>query len=286
MGPFLVIRLVLLPVGSLKLSVKTTQKPILLFLALSPFVSWWLLHYRLPIHQMDVQTAFLHGELDEEIYMQQPPHFLDSNKPSHVCRLHCSLYGLKQAPRQWYYCFHNFMIQVVFTRLHSEPNIYTRSTSAGFAIIGLYVDDLVLLASTLQFTIEAKAEISQAFPMTDGGLLHYCLGMEITQDSIKDTISISQKKYTKEFLARYGMLTCNPSVIPTTVSQRLTLDMCPSTLAEQEAMSNVPYHPSLGSVRYLVTCSLTWKCLVLSNLFSHRCVFCYRHSFPFNAQSR
>ncbi|MCO5574355.1 hypothetical protein L7F22_028138 [Adiantum nelumboides] len=218
-------------------------------------------HYRLHIHQMDVQTAFLHGELDEEIYMQQPPHFVDTNDPTHVCRLYRSIYDLKQANRQWYYRFHHFMLQVGYTHLQSDPNIYTRITSAGFVIIGLYVDDLVPLASSLQLMIEAKFEISQAFPMTDGGPLHYCLGMEVTQDLNHGTISISQRQYTREVLAEYNMLNCNPSIIPMSVSQRLTLDMCPSTPAEQHAMVEVPYRPSLGSVRYLVTCTRPDVCL-------------------------
>ncbi|MCO5568250.1 hypothetical protein L7F22_021946 [Adiantum nelumboides] len=147
------------------------------------------------------------------------------------------------------------MIQHGYTRLQSDPNIYTRSSSAGFVIIGIYVDDLVPVSTSLQLMIEAKAEISSAFPMTDGGLLHYCLGMEITHDPNRRTISISRKKYTRELLAKYGMSTCNPSAIPMSVSQRLTLDMCPSTPAEQQLMAEFPYRHVLGSVRYLVTCT-------------------------------
>lgn len=107
------------------------------------------------IHHLDVQTAFLHGDLPEEIYMEQPQHFVDPERPQYVCRLHRSLYGLKQSPRLWFQCFNTFMLQHGYYRLLSEPNIYIRHTSTSFLIVALYVDDIPLIGSSASLVTTA-----------------------------------------------------------------------------------------------------------------------------------
>lgn len=109
-----------------------------------------------PIHQMDVKTAFLHGDLNEEIYMHQPPHFLGPHHPHKVCRLHKSQFGLKQSPRQWYIKFTSVLMSLRYTQLHSEPNIYIRNNHNSILIIGLYVDDLIIVCDQLPNLIKAK----------------------------------------------------------------------------------------------------------------------------------
>ena len=78
------------------------------------------------VHQMDVKSAFLHGDLQEEIYMEQPPGYVQDNS-SLVCLLKKSLYGLKQAPRAWYAKMDRFLLDTGFSRCHSDPNVYTRN---------------------------------------------------------------------------------------------------------------------------------------------------------------
>ena len=102
-------------------------------------------HYNLHIHQLDVQTAFLHGDLAEEIYMCQPPYYESIDDPTKLCRLQKSLYGLKQSPRQWCYRFHSFMLQHGYIRLQIDVNIYKRN----ILMVGIYVDDLLLLSNSL-----------------------------------------------------------------------------------------------------------------------------------------
>lgn len=89
-----------------------------------------------PIHQADVKTAFLHGDLLEEIYMSQPPLYQSPAAPKKVCRLHKAIYGLKQSPRQWYMKFHTFMIEKGHTYLQSNPNIYIRQGHVTFVLLG------------------------------------------------------------------------------------------------------------------------------------------------------
>lgn len=89
--------------------------------------------------QMDVRTAFLHGDLEEEIYMKQPPGYISSKQPNHVCRLLKSLYRLKQSPRQWYRRFHQCMINLGYLRLESDPNVYSRHTSGIFCLQSMWM---------------------------------------------------------------------------------------------------------------------------------------------------
>ena len=104
---------------------------------------------KLELHHLDVQTAFLHGDLEEEVYMAQPPYFQNTQFPTHVCKLRKSIYGLRQSPRAWYYRLHTFLIKCGYCRLKSEPNIYLRKSASNFIILGVYVDDFPLLSYSL-----------------------------------------------------------------------------------------------------------------------------------------
>lgn len=131
------------------------------------------------VHRMDVKSAFLHGDLDEEIYMEQPQGFIQN--PSLVCRLRKSLYGLKQAPRAWYAKMDSFLLSAGFTRCHSDPNVYILRQHDSHLILVLYVDDLIITGSTSSIISNVKSALHDRFAMTtDLGLLHYFLGIEIS----------------------------------------------------------------------------------------------------------
>jgi hypothetical protein len=98
------------------------------------------------IHQIDVKSPFLHGDLQEEIYMEQPPGYVQ-NDSSLVSCLKKSLYGLKQAPRSWYAKMDSFIIAIGFSRCHFDPNVYTKKVGSHLIILVLYVDDLILTSS-------------------------------------------------------------------------------------------------------------------------------------------
>ncbi|MCO5577054.1 hypothetical protein L7F22_030876 [Adiantum nelumboides] len=131
------------------------------------------------LHQMDVRTAFLHGDLEEEIYMIQPPGYISSEHPNHVCRLLKSLYGLKQSPRQLYRCFHRCMINLGYLRLQSDPNVYSRHSSGIFLLLAIYVDDILLLCNSPSELAVAKEELHSSFSMTDMESLHFCFGIQV-----------------------------------------------------------------------------------------------------------
>jgi hypothetical protein len=156
------------------------------------------------VHQMDVKNAFLHGDLSEEIYMEQPQGFMQDS--SLVCRLKKSLYGLKQAPRAWYAKMDSYLLSQNFVRCKSDPNVYMLRTTDSLLLLVLYVDDL-LITSCLTSTIAGvKRILHDRFLMTDMGPLHFFLGLEISQDA--SGIKMSQAKYARDLLERFHMTDC------------------------------------------------------------------------------
>eukprot|EP00253_Pinus_taeda_P013959 PITA_13959 len=141
------------------------------------------------VHQMDVKSAFLHGDLHEEIYMEQPIGFIQTDS-SLVCRLKKSLYGLKQAPRAWYAKMDSFLLESGFSRCHSDNTVYTKKVGKSLIILVLYVDDLILTGSDPNLINHVKSSLKKKFEMTDIGHLHYFLGLQVLQS--KEGISLSQ----------------------------------------------------------------------------------------------
>ena len=109
---------------------------------------------------MDVKYAFLHGDLQEEIYMEQPPGYVQDNS-SLVCLLNKSLYGLKQAPRAWYAKMDSFLLDTGFSRCHSDPNVYTKKVGNHVIILVLYVDDLILIGTDPKLLTHVKSRLKQ-----------------------------------------------------------------------------------------------------------------------------
>jgi len=143
-----------------------------------------------PIHQLDVKNAFLHGHLDETVYCQQPPGFVDPAAADHVCLLQKSLYGLKQAPRAWYQRFAAFLQQLGFVTSASDTSLFVLTEGTSLAYLLLYVDDIILTASTPALLQRLMARLQSEFAMTDLGALHHFLGVAVTRTS--DGLFLSQ----------------------------------------------------------------------------------------------
>ena len=162
------------------------------------------------VHQMDVKNASLHGDLSEEIYMEQPHGFIQDS--SLVCRLKKSLYGLKQAPRAWYAKMDSFLLSQNFERCKSNPNVYMLRTHDSLLILVLYVDDLLITGSSASAIATVKRALHDRFLMTDMGPLHFFLGLEISQNATG--IKLSQAKYARDLLERFRMTDCKPAPTP------------------------------------------------------------------------
>ena len=140
------------------------------------------------VHHMDVKSDFLHGHLQEYIYMKHPKIY--TSDPSLVCKLQKSLFGLKQAPRSWYAKMDAFLLSQNFHRCKSDPNVYLQNYDGNILIIVLYVDDILIEGSTLASISFIKTALHDALEMNDLGLLKQFLGLEITQEF--DGIMVTQ----------------------------------------------------------------------------------------------
>ena len=138
----------------------------------------------LKLHQMDITTAFLNGNLKEEVYMKQSEGFLAIGQEHLVCRLRKSIYGLKQSPRCWNQALDAQLKLMGFKQSTSDPCIYTSTTeSGGLLILAVYVDDILLAGKSQQKIAQVKADLRKLFQLKDMGELHYFLGVSVQQCS-------------------------------------------------------------------------------------------------------
>jgi hypothetical protein len=133
-----------------------------------------------PLHQLDVNNAFLHGDLHEDVYMHLPPGFRRQGEPL-VCKLNKSLYGLKQASRNWYSKFSEVLIDFGFTHSTADPSLFCLNREFGSVYLLLYVDDIVLTGSDLRLMNLVKDLLHNHFKIKDLGRLKYFLGIEVAR---------------------------------------------------------------------------------------------------------
>ena len=171
------------------------------------------------VHQMDVKTAFLQGDLDEEIYMKQPDGYVDKEKPNHVCKLKKSIYGLKQAARCWNFAIDSFLKSNGYKNSGADSCLYVKSVKQSngkvdFIILALYVDDILLFSNNIDMLTKEKILLARRFKVEDLDEVHYVLGMSVERNRNSRTLSISQPKYLEGILKRANMDKCKPVTTP------------------------------------------------------------------------
>ncbi|GKA12410.1 retrovirus-related pol polyprotein from transposon TNT 1-94 [Tanacetum coccineum] len=170
--------------------------------------------------QFDVKSAFLNGDLQEEVYVSQPPGFENCDDLFKVFRLKKALYGLKQAPLAWYSKIDEFFHKNRFERSIHEPTLYLKKQGMNdFMIVSLYVDDMIYTGSSIHLVSEFKRSMMNMLDMTDLGELHYFLGLEVVQTN--GGIFMSQKKYVEDTLQKFNMVGCKIAVTPMNISEKL-----------------------------------------------------------------
>jgi len=151
-----------------------------------------------------VKSAFLHGELKEDIYVQQPTGFVKKEEEDKVYKLKKALYGLKQAPRAWYNKIEAYFVGNGFDRCLCEHTLFTKSNEGGkILIVSLYVDDLIYTGNDWSMCDEFRRSMMSEFDMNDLERMRYFLGVEIMQSS--NGFFVCQRKYAHEVLSRFGM---------------------------------------------------------------------------------
>lgn len=171
-----------------------------LVLALAAIHNWH-------VHELDVNNAFLHGELQETVYMVIPQGFPNS-KPNKVCKLLKSLYGLKQASCKWFERLSGVLSQCGYSQTPSDHSLFVKQTASSFTALLVYVDDIVLAGTSLLEFSELKAKLHSAFGIKDLGILKFFLGLEAAHSS--KGISLCQRQYCLDLLTDSGLLGCKP----------------------------------------------------------------------------
>lgn len=227
----------------------------------------------LELEQLDVKTAFLHGDLDENIWMEQPTGFVVKNKDDWVCKLNKSLYGLKQSPRQWYKRFDAFITKVGFRRSNYDSCVYVRTLDDNTHIyLLLYVDDILIAAKNIDVIQELKDTLKSEFEMKDLGPAGRILGMEIRRDRNSGKLFLNQQEYIEKILSRFGMASCKAIGTPYDRNLKLSSAMCPESEADKLDMQKVPYSQAVGSLMYAMVCTrpdLAYPLSVVSRFMSN-----------------
>lgn len=202
--------------------------------------------YDLDIDQMDAVSAFLQGDVEEEIYMLQPPTY-ETDNDTDVCLLKKSLYGLKQASRNWNKKLDATLKEIGLSRSSIDPCIYYKIASErDITFLAIYVDDLILFTNCQSSKINLKQKLCERFNMKDMGELKYCIGLHVTRDRKNGNMYIDQRKYIQEILQRYGMSDCKPVKTPIDPLMKLQ-----STGEEAAILRNIPYQEIIGCLLYL-----------------------------------
>ncbi|KAK2382486.1 putative mitochondrial protein [Trifolium repens] len=195
------------------------------------------------LFQMDVKSAFLNGYLNEEVYVAQPKGFVDHNLPDHVYRLKKTLYGLKQAPRAWYERLTKFLLQQGYRKGETDKTLFVRQEEGKLMIAQIYVDDIVFGGMTDALVKQFVHQMQSEFEMSLVGELTYFLGLQVKK--MEDTIFISQSKYAKNIVKKFGIESATHKRTPAVTHIKLTKD------EKGVSVDQSLYRSIIGSLLYL-----------------------------------
>ncbi|GJR03580.1 retrovirus-related pol polyprotein from transposon TNT 1-94 [Tanacetum coccineum] len=195
------------------------------------------------LFQMDVKSAFLNGLINEEVYVAQPPGFIDFKKLDHVYKLKKALYGLKQAPKAWYDRLKAFLIKHEYKMGMVDNTLFTKKKSSNLIIVQIYVDDIIFGLTCQDMCDEFAKIMHDEFEMSMMGELNFFLGLQVKQ--MEDGISFNQSKYIKEMLKKFGLEDSKPMKTPMSSDTKLTKD------EECESVDSTKYRDMIGSLLYL-----------------------------------
>ena len=172
------------------------------------------------LRQLDVQNAFLHGFLEEEVYMKQPPGYEDKTKPHHLCKLKKSLYGLKQAPRAWYSRLCGKLQSLGFpSKADTSLFFYRKGNHVIFMLV--YVDDIIVASSSHKAVDALLQDLEKDFAIKDLGNLHYFLVIQVQRN--KGELLLTHERYASDILKRVNMQLCKPIKTPLNTTKKLSV---------------------------------------------------------------
>lgn len=203
----------------------------------------------LQLFQMDVVMAYINGDLDEQIFMEQPEGFIVKGKEDHVLLLKKSLYGLKQAGRKWHEKLAEILLEIGLVQSNYDPSVYYKRLGDKILIVSAYVDDMICASNDDSMTTELKTGLNSRLKMKDLGKVNFCLGIEFNQDE-EMKVTISQEGYIRELTKRFNMNDAKPMYTPLEAKIDLS-SMKPASEQERAEMKRVPYRNLIGSLMYI-----------------------------------
>jgi hypothetical protein len=192
---------------------------------------------------MDVKSAFLNGNLQEEVYVKQPPGFVSSTFPNHVYKLQKALYGLKQAPRAWYDTLSSYLLSNDFTRGSIDKTLFFKRNKADVILVQIYVDDIIFGSTDEKLCKWFSNLMSKQYQMSMMGELTYFLGLQVHQKP--DGIFINQGKYVNDLLTKYSLKDCSIMKTPMSTADKLDKDQSGKSVCQ------TTYRGMIGSLLYL-----------------------------------
>jgi hypothetical protein len=202
---------------------------------------------------MDMKSAFLNDPIKEEVYVEQPPGFEDSEYSNHVYKLSNALYRLKQAPRAWYECLRDFLITNGFKVGKADPTLFTKTIAKDLFICQIYVDDIIFGSTNKSSCEEFSTIMIQKFEISMMGELKYFLGFKIKQ--LQEGTFISQTKYIQDILEKFGMKNDKPVKTPMGTNGYLDLDTGGKSIDQKV------YRSMIGSLLYLCVLYFLYACV-------------------------
>ena len=199
---------------------------------------------------MDVKMAFLHGDLEEEVYMEQPEGMKEPSKEDWVCYMHKTLYGLMQAAWAWNLWLHYTMLGIGYMCTSADHCIYMHDTPTSASIMAIHIDDMCIVASSGAEMVKLKLELGKLFTLVDLGELTWLLGVTVTRDGCTRTVSLSQAAYIKSIAKHLHLEDAHPVTTPLYPHVILSKDLCPTSDEEVRCMKKIPYLTVVRSIMY------------------------------------
>uniref|UniRef100_A0A2N9J9T3 Reverse transcriptase Ty1/copia-type domain-containing protein n=1 Tax=Fagus sylvatica TaxID=28930 RepID=A0A2N9J9T3_FAGSY len=202
--------------------------------------------YKLVLHQMDVKTTFLNGDLDEEVYMDQPEGFVLPGNEKKVCKLVKSLYGLKQAPKQWHEKFDTVILANGFKHNGADKCVYSKFTSEYGVIVCLYVDDMLIFGTNMLGVCETKKYLASVFKMKDLNEADTILGIKVKRHS--EGYALCQSHYIEKVLLKYKHLNVKEVNTPFDSNYKLVENT-------RKVIAQLEFASAIGSMMYAMHCT-------------------------------
>ncbi|GJV64565.1 putative ribonuclease H-like domain-containing protein [Tanacetum coccineum] len=207
-----------------------------LFLAFASYMGF-------TVYQMDVKSAFLYGTIEEEVYVHQPPGFVDPAHPNKVYKVIKALYGLHQAPRAWYETLSSFLMENGFRRGTIDKTLFIKKKKSDIMLVQVYVDDIIFGSTKKSMCTEFEDCMHKRFQMSSMGELTFFLGLQVKQQP--DGIFISQDKYVADILKKFDFWSIRTATTPIESNKPLVKD------EDGEDVHVHVYRSMIGSLMYL-----------------------------------